>query len=152
MNLRLPSYPVIRFKIARNRINHEIRRSKYYYFKKLFDDNKNNIKKQWSAVNLITQNRKSNSNHITLFNNGELIQDQKRVSDIMNKYYSKVAPNLVKNRPKSKKNYKSYLNNAVAERFFCNPTNEDEITRIMDSLDHHKAEDIYQFPIKVIKI
>ena len=39
----------------------------------------------------------------------------------------------------------------LLKAFFCNPTNEDEITRIIDSLDHHKAEDIYQFPIKVIK-
>ena len=69
---------LIRFKIARNRINHEIRRSKYYYLKNYLMTTKTTSKKQWSAVNLITQNRKSNSNHITLFNNGELIQDQKK--------------------------------------------------------------------------
>ena len=36
-----------RFKIVRNNLNHEIRRSKYNYFKSFFEQNNQNIKKHW---------------------------------------------------------------------------------------------------------
>ena len=39
-------------RILRNQINHEIRRSKYLYFKNFFENNKGNIKRHWNAVNL----------------------------------------------------------------------------------------------------
>ena len=55
------------------------------------------------------------------------MQDKKIVSNTINKYYTNVAPNLEKNLPKAKINYKFYLRNPVAESFFCQPTNDDEI-------------------------
>ena len=46
------------YKIANNKVNHEIRRSKYRYFKNFFENNKNNLKKYWNAVNLILSKKR----------------------------------------------------------------------------------------------
>lgn len=66
------------FLIKRHKINHEIRRSKYYYFKRFFENNKNNIKKRWDAVKLICRKP------ITLFKNGKTINEPIEVAKIIN--------------------------------------------------------------------
>ena len=47
--------------------------------------------------------------------------------------------------------FSNYLKNPVRESLFCTATNEEEVSKIISSLDIKKTEDIYKFPIKIIK-
>ena len=139
--------------ILRKKINHEIRRSKYQYFKSFFERNKNNIKRHWDAVNLILHRKKRTITPTSVLKNGKLITHPAEISEIFNKYYVNVAPELVKKLPKKNSHFSEYLKkmDQPLNSFYCSRTTEEEVSKLIQSLDHRKAIDIYNFPIRIIK-
>ena len=140
-------------KILRNKITHEIRRSKYHYFKEFFDQTRNNIKKHWDAINIILSRKKVNAQPTMIVRNGKEFRDPKEIANIINQYYVNVAPDLVKkvDKQNTKKHFTEYLNSPIHKSFFCKLTNTNEVSEIISSLDDKKTEDIFKFPIKSIK-
>ena len=112
------------------------------------------MKKHWDAVNLILHKKKPDLSPMSILHNNKLITEPNQIADIVNKYYVNVAPELVKKLPKSKSNltFSSYLKTPnPIDSFYCRLTNNEEVSKIIDSLDVHKAEDIYKFPIRIVK-
>ena len=141
------------YKIAKNKVNHEIRRSKYNYFKNFFENNQNNIKKHWNAVNLILSKKKKDLTPSSILKNGNLITDPEQIAETINKYYTNVAPDLVRKLPKSKSVFSTYLKKMTSpvDSFYCRLTNEEEVGEVIESLNQNKTEDIYRIPIRVLK-
>ena len=140
-------------RLLRKHINHEIRRSRYQYFKTFFEQNRNNIKRNWDAVNLILHRKRRALTPSSVLKNGKLITDPSEIGEIFNRYYINVAPELVKKLPKKKAHFSDYLKNIEKplNSFYCSLTTVEEVSKLIESLDHRKAIDIYNFPIRIIK-
>ena len=146
------------YRIMRNKINHEIRKRKFLYYNNFFNQNKNNLKKQWHAINLLINKKRSNQSPTCILKGGTTTRDPDEIAKIINKYYVNVAPELVKKLPrkKSKLSYRDYLKPPFltpnpTNSFYCRQTTKEEVSKIIESLDSNKTEDIYKFPIQLIK-
>ena len=54
-------------------------------------------------------------------------------------------------KPKSKDAFHSYLKKPLPNSFFCSVTTSTEVSTVIQSLDAKKAQDVYKFPIRIIK-
>lgn len=141
------------YKFLRNRINHTIKNKKYYYYKNYFFNNKNNLKKFWKGINNFLNRNKKQNIPTAIQNKGKTYTDPKDIAAIINSYFTNVAPELVKKLPNSssKRNFNDFLKDRNPFSFFCTPVIVQEVEKYLASLDHNKANDVYDFPIKLIK-
>ena len=137
----------------RNKLSHIIRESKKEHYNKYFEDNKQNAKKMWSGINDLT-NKKSDkrNNHIHLQIGDKIISKPKEVGNQFNKYFTGIATKMMKTQKESKTDASEYLKNRVQNSFFITPTTEYEVTNIIKDLSDKKANDVFGFPIKLVKI
>ena len=78
------------YKIYRDKINHLLRNSKSNYYKKYFNDSKQNGKKIWKGINeLISEKKCNKSQNINLYENGQFITNQQQVADKFNSFFYK---------------------------------------------------------------
>ena len=142
-----------KYKLYRNKINHLIRSSKNNYYNKIFNENKQNMKKTWIEINNILhkKNNKSSS-QICIIDNGQLINDHKNVGNKFNNFFTTIANKLVGKIPQCKKTFNNYLNNPNTNSFFVSPTTPNEVENIIKSINKSTTPDIYGIIGKFIKI
>mgnify|MGYP001800502907 CR=1 FL=1 len=84
-----------KFKRYRNEIVFKIRNSKKIYFQSFFEKNKNDSKKIWKGIrSLVTLKKKNLTQPTSLSVNGELLTNPIKVSNVFNKYFVNIGPNL----------------------------------------------------------
>ena len=92
------------------------------------------------------------SNSFHLKNNNTNIEDSKGISNCFNNFFANVGPVTDKNIPKSVKSPSYYLRNRSQIDFVIAHTTEDEILKIVLSIDEHKAIGPSSIPIKLVHI
>ena len=141
-----------KYKFYRNTINSLIRKSKKQYYKKFFEENMQNAKKTWAAVNSILNRKKKNKNSDIFLNvNGTVITDQNDVCKKFNDYFINVAGNLAKKIPKPSSKFQDYLTNPNEHNFFIDESTQYEVEDIINDLGINKASDIYGISSKFAK-
>ena len=143
------------YKLFRNRINREIKKSKKQYFKNYFQFNLNNMKKTWDEIkNIINPNNKSNQKITELSYKGNKITDQKEIVETFNDFFTNIGPELDKTIPTCLKPNSSsiYLGPRSVNSLLISPTNPQEIIKIIENLDDSKSSGPSLIPIKLIKI
>lgn len=136
-------------RVLRNEVNHSIRKNKVAYQKSRLYSLKNNAKKLWKEMNSIIGKKTDSNISSIMYHKNKKITDTKEIANYFNSHYSKVADNLLK----SIRDGEDPLKNLApqAKSFFFTPTTSYEVLNIINSLDHKKAIDIYNFPISIIK-
>ena len=74
------------YKIYRDKINHLIRSSKNNYHNNYFLQFRNNIKKTWDGINKLLSKERKTDSKINLFENNQIISDQKEVANKFNTF------------------------------------------------------------------
>ena len=141
-----------RYRIYRNKINHLLKDSKKLYFQKYFSDFKFDCKKMWNGINHILMKKKKEQNTINLLINNSIETDQTIVAEEFNTFYSNIGPELSKKIPKTKFNFEYFLKEPNPNCMYLSPITKDELSNIIRGLNKNKSSDIYDIPIKVVKM
>lgn len=128
-------------------------RSKIMYYKKSFNDIKNNSKKTWKMINnIVTLKPKSNLTPKLIMDNNNAYTNPEEIANKFNHFFRNVGPNLAKNIPKAQKSYTDYLKNPIQETFQPAPCNENEIIKIIKDLKNSNSIGLDLLPTNIIKM
>ena len=142
------------YKIIRNLITKLKRKSKIEYYKHYFDINSNKTSAVWkgirSLVNLNTNTRKDIK---IIDDNGINITDPKNIAGQFNNYFTNVGPSIDKTIPQSKYDFHHYLKKLKVDKtFFISPSEPQEVSEIIHSLDINKSLGPNSIPVYILKV
>ena len=141
------------YKTYRNLLSTLMKQSKQIYYTKYFENNWNNIKNTWKGIKTIIsiKNITSTVPHSIEFNN-RTITDPTAMSNVFNNYFTSIAKKTNSNIKFSPKHYTDYLSYTNTNTFFLTPTDKNEISFIISSLDSHKSSVPDSIPVKILKL
>ena len=83
------------YKLFRNRITREIKKSKKKYYKEYFENNISNMKKTWQGIKeIINMNNKSGPQINQLNYKGKLVDNNKDIANNFNDFFTNIGPLL----------------------------------------------------------
>ena len=141
------------YKTYRNLLSTLMKQSKQNYYTKYFENNWNNIKNTWKGIKTIIsiKNITATVPHSIEFNN-KTITDPTAMSNVFNNYFTSIAKKTNSNIKFSPKHYTDYLSYSNTNTFFLTPTDKNEISLIISSLDSHKSSGPNSIPVKILKL
>ena len=74
------------------------------------------------------------------------------MSNVFKNYFTSLAEKIKSNIKFSPKHYTDYLFSPTTKTFFLTPTDKNEITFIISSLDSHKSSGPNSIPVKILKL
>ena len=113
---------------------------KFKYYDDLIEKHKNDSAKLWHVLNRIigkTNNKKDLPG--SFFDDGVQISDPEKVVNGFCKYFTNVGKDFASRIPMSNHSYDNYLQGNHGASLFFNPTNVDEITKIIHDLRPKKS-------------
>ena len=119
-----------------------------YYFG-LFKDTKNSSIKLWKSLgNVINPDKKAKQNRVEkLIVDGNYIENEDDIADVMNNYFCTVGKDLAKEIPIGRSHH-TYLTNKNPATFFLSPINETEISKEILQLNVKKLQAQTTFHLK----
>ena len=102
---------------------------------------------KWISVKNIT----TTIPHSVEFNN-RTIAEPTTMNNIFNKYSTSIAEKTKSNIKFSPKHYTDYLSSTNTNTFFLTPTDKNEISFIISSLDSYKSSGPNSIPVKILKL
>ena len=143
MNKKDPQIKAVfheQYKTYRNLLSTLMKQSKQIYYTKYFENNWNNIKNTWKGIKTIIsiKNITTTVPHSIEFNY-RTITDPEAMSNVSN----------IKFLPK---HYTDYLSHTNTNTFFLTPTDKNELSFIISSLDSHKSSGPNSIPVKILKL
>ena len=141
------------YNLFRNAINRDMKNGEKFYWSTYFDMYRNDMKKTWKGIKELANIKVGlNSNISEINRNGESITDPKEIGNTFNNFFANVGPNTNKTIPRPLKSPTSYLRNRISLGFIIAYASEDEILKIIISLDDSKSSDPSSIPIRLLKI
>ena len=130
----------------RNKITREINSSKKFYWSTYFNNYKPDMRKTWKGIKDLVNTKTAGITNISQIKvNGKEVNDPKKLGNT-------IQLNTDKTMPKPFKTPSSYLKNRINFDFVIALTSEDEILKIIQSLDDSKSSGPSSIPIKLLKI
>ena len=103
--------------------------AKKKYYKKFFDEHKENSKKQWEMINSLLNRKSKKSTNIKLHNeSGDVFNTPKDVATEFNKYFASIASDL-----KTKISTRQTFDPGGFKQFLTNPSNNSMYVKPVDS-------------------
>ena len=106
----------------------------------------------WNGINQILMKKKKEQSTINLMINDKIETDQNIIVEEFNTFYSNIGPELSKKIPKTKNNFGYFMKEPIPNCMYLSPTTKDEISKIIRGLNINKSSDIYDIPVKVVKM
>ena len=130
------------------------RESKIDYYKKYFEVNKNKASSIWKGIRSIVNIQNSSKKDIKLLNDkGKNIYDPKKITELFNKYFVNVGPNIDSKIPKAHKHFREYMRKIkVNKTFFLTATTPQEVYDIISAFDMKKSLGPNSIPVNILKI
>ncbi|XP_065682310.1 uncharacterized protein LOC136095525 [Hydra vulgaris] len=153
LDLKIKQIKPYKYKIFRNKLQSKLKESKKNYFDNYFTKNIKHIKATWKGIKNII-NIKSNS-HTTpniIVHNNITITNPFDICNTFNNYFTGIGRDVQATIPSSMNHFTYYLSNPAQKSFFIKPTDEHEISKIIDSLDSYKASGPNGLPVKILKL
>ena len=95
----------------RNEITTDKRNSKKSYYFSYFEKKQQKSSEIWKGTRSLVNINKFKSSSINLLNeNGNLVSDPTKISDIFNQYFSTIGPEIGKTIPKTPGSFIDYFN------------------------------------------
>ena len=143
------------YKLFRNRITREIKKAKKKYYKEYFENNINNMKKTWLGIKeIINMNNKLAPQITQLKYKGKQINTNVDMTNTFNDFFTNIGPILDSGIPVSLRPDGSniYLSPRITHSFLNHPTNPQEISDLINSLDDTKSCGPCPAPTKMLKL
>ena len=134
----------------RNNLSSVIKNCKQQYYSVKFENATGNLKKTWALINEL-RGKQSNILPFYFKIDGSLINDDKKIANSFNSYFSSLAENMNKSvvkRANKLSNFSEFLPNVEKSSLFLEDVTANEILEIITDLSNDKASDI---PVVVIK-
>ena len=84
--------------------------------------------------------------------NDRTITDPIAMGNVFNNYFTAIAKETNSNIKLSAKSYTDYLSYTNTNTYFLTPTNKNEISFTISSLDSHKSSGPNSIPVKILKL
>ena len=138
--------------LFRNAINRDIKAAKKSYWASYFDQSKNDMKKTWKGIRQIVNIKNPSISNTTQINlNGTNLTDPTQIANAFNNFFVNVGPNTGRSIPISFKKPATYLKNRIPLDFIIAHTSDDEILKIILSLDESKSTGPSSIPVRLLK-
>ena len=126
-----------KYKIYRNLLSTLMKKSKQAYYDKYFERNWNNIKNTWKGIKSLISLKTVASHVPTILSldNGDTITNPYDIVNTFNNCFASIAETTKKSIKYSHK----HLSNETSSTIFLQPTDKEEITNIISSLNSNKA-------------
>ena len=130
-----------KYKIYRNLLSTLMKKSKQAYYEKYFERNWNNIMNTWKGIKSLINLKTATSRVPTVLylGNGGTITNPYDIANTFNNYFASIAETTKKSIKYSHKHFSDYLSNKSSTTIFLQPTDKEEITNIISSLNSNKA-------------
>ena len=143
------------YKLFRNRVTRELKKSKKKYYTNYFEVNKNDIKNTWKGIKSIINTNNVISPKISQLNiNGKIIDDPQGIANGVNNFFVNVGPNTEKEIPLTPPDRIApvyYLKNRNQFNFIVAHISTEEILDIIKSLEN-KSTGPSSIPIKLLSL
>ena len=141
------------YRTYKNLLSKLMKQSKQIYYTKYFENNWNNIKNTWKGIKTIIpiKNITTTVPHSIEFTN-RTVTDPTGMSNVFNNYFTSIAKKTNSNIKLSPKHYTDYLSYTNTNTFFLTPTDKNEISFIISSLDSHISSGPNSIPVKILKL
>ena len=122
--------------------------SKQQYFTDFFKNNKNDIKKTWKGIKSITsmKNKNNNDSPTSIIHEENFIADPLSIANVFNGFFSAVAQKVQSKIKFSRKSFSDFLPPNIHESIILIQIAEDEIYKIISSLNSSKSTSPMAFP------
>ena len=142
-----------KYKKYRKLLSTLLNESKQRYYTKSFESNWNNIRNTCKRIKTIIsiKNIITTIPHSIEFNN-RTITDSTAISNVLNNYFTFIAEKTKSNIKFSPNHYTDYFSNRNSNTFLLIPTDKNEISLIISSLDSHKSSGPNSIPVKILKL
>ena len=127
-------------------VDKHIKKAKNNYYKKYFDQYKDNSKKQWQLINSLLNRSAKKINVSKLHDsNGKIINTPIAIAEKFNDYFANIAANL-KNEISSRtshhpNDFENFLTNPVTNSIYLDPVEGTEISKIIHDLKNKATLD-----------
>ena len=142
------------YKSFRNKLTHQKETAKAIFFQKEIGKSKN-ISSTWKTINKILRKGNHNSSSLPskLNVNGIPLANPSSICSELNKYFCNIGHEMAKSMDKSsiKANSQSFYGKRVSHSLYFEPTNDEEIVKIIKDLNPNKASGYDDIPTKLIK-
>ena len=141
-----------KYKIYRNLLSTLMKKSKQAYYEKYFERNWNNIKNTWKGIKSLINVKTATSRVSTVLSldNGDTITNPYDIANTFNNYFASIAETTKKSIKYSHKPFSDYLSNESSTTIFLQPTDKEEITNIISSLNSNKASGPNSIPYRIL--
>ena len=141
-----------KFKILRNNVTFCINKSKREYYELFLEQNKLNLSNTWKGIReLVSFKSKNKQETKSLRIHNVIVNKPGVIANEFNKYFVNIGPSLSRKIKNNAQSYSSFLPERVNNSFFLNPTNSDELIKIISSLNKNKASGPNSFPVQLLK-
>ena len=106
-----------------NQLITHMRQTEMNYYKWIFDNKKNNIKKLWEHMGQLltpTKQARSSKSISKLLVSGKEISGDKQIANALHDHFANVGDNLASTIPTCTKSFKDYLKDPNSHSIFCN--------------------------------
>ena len=131
----------------------DLAKSKYY--KKYFDQHKDNSKKQWQMINSLLNRNNTRKNNIIKLNgrDGNIVSSHSQVAELFNDYFSSIASNL-KSQISSRTTFdpggfQKFLTGRINHSIYLRSADQTEVHEIISKLKNKSTLDTKIEPLKL---
>ena len=131
----------------KNKVKAILRKRKVFYYKTVFHQQQNNMKKTWEFIRKLTSNKVSSDGIKRIVKNNVELTDSFDIAVAFNEYFCNIAHDLDQNLPPS--NF-DYLSNVRSNNFsfYLNPVSTHECSKIISQLKITKTSKD-QIPVRL---
>ena len=127
-------------------------KSKQAYYDKYFEKKWNNIKNTWKTIKSLIFLRTEACSVPTVLSleNGDTITNPYDIANTFNNYFVSIAETTKRSIKYSHKHFSDYLSNESSSTIFLQPTDKEEITSIISSLNSNKVSGPNSIPYRIL--
>ena len=133
-------------------LNKLITNAKKDYYHNEFSRYKGDIKKTWATINnlLCRKNRKSNHpSHLKIASKD--VTNKEEIASEFNKYFTSIGPILSNAIPTTTRSHRSYITRVINSKFNFSPTNNEEVSKIINNFLPKSSCGIDGLSMKILK-
>ena len=122
------------YKKYKNKLTGILHKAEKDHYDKLFEANKNNMKKTWELISEIINRKRPHKAIPNCMDGSHADNDDKTIADNFNKFFVNVGPSLASKIPSNNTDPLSYMNPRNPNSIFLAPVDKAEIVKIIKNL------------------
>ena len=143
-----------KYKKMKKFVDKHIKMAKSKYYKKYFEQHKENSKKQWSMINkLLNRNHKKSGVSKLLDSNGEIINTPIAIAEKFNDYFCNIASNLksqiASRNAAPSQSFENFLTDPVTNTIYLKPVDSGEVFKIINNMKNKATLDTKVSALKI---